>query len=1073
MKRLKYFALAALVAFAACDEGDEVVVPDPVTGTITGVVQIDGAGANGITVTLSSGESVTTSASGTYTFSDVPEGAYTVSISGAPSDAAFPTTSAAAVISTTGQVVTVNFNGSFITTSAISASISVPGVGALSGATISISGQSSASQVTGASGTVTFSGLRAGNYTVAVSLSAADAALYDLASASENVVLDVDELEAVAFTATVKTISTLTGTLFIDELPKNDMFESTAEEAVAAANIQIIVEGLQVGVFDTIQTAADGTFELTGLPAANYRIALNTSDADIPGALAFGGTNASPVVTLGVADTEVVNFPFDIVEQKVTIGTFLGVDGTSSARTAALPGATVRIYPTEALASAFGGGFIGSGTTGASGEVTISFDREDDFQPGNPNASDNIVFAAITTPLVNLTQNGEDIIEIPFDAPDSLVVANDEFDYTASQYTIAWKIQEGDGDTYENIPLRALADTTILPAISGLRTDADGMVYLTATTDLYAQTRPENWAPVFSNENIPAAPPAREFNEDFDPAEGSVRGGYLFYDFDGLALPTDTVFVGTANISWPEVDVFGRVFREFNEEVGYQAGEDPFGSPIDQTRVVLESDQGGMWVGVDSLDGGAPGPGVIANTTGTFVFRRLSPDSTYRLVGSTNAAAVPSNWAILDEQVLDVTGIDGFDQAVYLCPLQDAGTTTYANCGTYAVKAQSSRVEGTILYRDGSPVPNGTEVRISVNADSTVQGRASSAGDTIVTTSGGTGFFQSNASIREGFYTVTALTDEPAVFFNPTTNGEPKEFEIRGATQLETIPDVPGFNTVTDAAFHAHRTDGTIRGYVVNDRDEDGNVIDVDEGLIGATVTLYADDGLGGVTTSADSIVGTATIDADGLFTFENLVTRRYIIEAAAPGTEIILSDGVISETQYSVTPDNLDIDINPAPTAALPFWDFETSSIVNTGEAGEQDSYFTFLFTDGTLQGTVINDEDDSPVSSMSIQLTRCDSYGAPLPLIPAVGDCTDNGGTGVGGTFEQGFSTTDGSYSFDNLREGVYQVTIQSASTGDSDGAFDGTLTTGNGLAGQTFVFFIDGRTDLEEILFRVDNP
>ena len=107
-----------------------------------------------------------------------------------------------------------------------------------------------------------------------------------------------------------------------------------------------------------------------------------------------------------------------------------------------------------------------------------------------------------------------------------------------------------------------------------------------------------------------------------------------------------------------------------------------------------------------------------------------------------------------------------------------------------------------------------------------------------------------------------------------------------------------------------------------------------------------------------------------------------------------------------------------------------------------------------------------------MSLQLSRCDSYGAPLPLIPTAGDCTDNGGTVVPNTFQNVLSATDGSYSFGDLREGVYQVTIQTASAGDSDGAFVPGLTTGNGVAGETFVFFIDGTTDLEQIEFRVDN-
>ena len=55
MKRFKYMALAALVAFAACDEGTDAVVDVPVTGDIAGVVTIEGAAVSGVTVALSSG----------------------------------------------------------------------------------------------------------------------------------------------------------------------------------------------------------------------------------------------------------------------------------------------------------------------------------------------------------------------------------------------------------------------------------------------------------------------------------------------------------------------------------------------------------------------------------------------------------------------------------------------------------------------------------------------------------------------------------------------------------------------------------------------------------------------------------------------------------------------------------------------------------------------------------------------------------------------------------------------------------------------------------------------------------
>ena len=63
LKRSKFLTLAAalLLPLAACDEGDT-TTPAADNGTISGSVTIDGAGASGVTVTLSNGASVVTAA---------------------------------------------------------------------------------------------------------------------------------------------------------------------------------------------------------------------------------------------------------------------------------------------------------------------------------------------------------------------------------------------------------------------------------------------------------------------------------------------------------------------------------------------------------------------------------------------------------------------------------------------------------------------------------------------------------------------------------------------------------------------------------------------------------------------------------------------------------------------------------------------------------------------------------------------------------------------------------------------------------------------------------------------------
>ncbi|HSM60532.1 MAG TPA: carboxypeptidase regulatory-like domain-containing protein, partial [Longimicrobiales bacterium] len=163
MKRFKYLTLAALVAFAACDEGEDA----PPQGTISGAVTIEGTGASGVTVSLSSGATTTTDGSGQYTFADVDAGSYTVTISGYPADATFTTTSQAAAITTADQVVTVNFSGTYVRTSAITGFVTAGG-SPIQGVTVSI-GSGTPTTQTDAGGQYSFSGLRAGTYTVTIS----------------------------------------------------------------------------------------------------------------------------------------------------------------------------------------------------------------------------------------------------------------------------------------------------------------------------------------------------------------------------------------------------------------------------------------------------------------------------------------------------------------------------------------------------------------------------------------------------------------------------------------------------------------------------------------------------------------------------------------------------------------------------------------------------------------------------------------------------------------------------------------------------------------------------------------
>jgi hypothetical protein len=1057
MKRLKYFALAALVAFAACDEGNESVVPEPDTGTISGTVTVDGQGQAGVTVTLTpTGATATTAANGDYSFSNVEAGAYTVAISGMPSDAAFATTSQAAVITDDGQVIDRDFAGFYIRTSAITASVSVPSVGALAGVAVSISGMQSASQVTGASGTANFSGLRAGAYTVSAVLGAGSAALYDLDVNSVNVDLDVDELQAVVFTATPKTISTITGRMYIDEASKNNAFDAGNEDNLTIADVDVVIEGVSVGVFETIQTDANGEFTLSNLPAANYRISLDTSPFN--GAVALGTPN-DIVITLGVADTEVVNFGFDIITQRVVIGGFLGCDEDNgcggATRVTAVPGLDMDLFATAFDADNFGP-VINDNDTGSNGFATISFARSADTDPfGGP--SDNVIFireTGIPAAFASIVQNGEDVIEVPFPAKDSIVTSDDVFDYLNSSLTISFMNQETDGDTYENIAVKIDADTTTLGSFDSNPTDANGMVYfpITATGNTFVKTRPLDWPLFVANADIPYPPmgaPTFTFSESFDAAAGATAGSWLRFNNPGTYLPTDTVFIGTGNINWDLVEFRGKTHRERNDEQNFQSGDDDF-AVVDNSQAILEYDNAGTWTAVGV-------PQVPSVVDGSFVIAGAS-NRMYRFRSNTQNAVIPANNAILNDTTV-MFDVDGADQRMDICPLRDAGTTSYATCSTFAFKTQNNVIFGTIRYRDGTFAPNGTQVRVSTDADNTIQGRASSAGDTIVTVAGGAGVFVTNATVREGNYLVEPISNSLMTFF-PDVNGGEKSVEVEGfavagvvATATPARSALAG-GASPSASFHGYNPDTSIEGAVVNDRDEDGNTIDIDEALIGVTVNLVSDDPTGGPYTNG-AVVATTVTSATGSYSFPDLYEGGFTVSVdGTPANAVVLSafGGGGASDELRMLTDNTVTDIGDTSPNPLPFWDYATSTVTNPGTIdgnrpdGEQ---FTFLFTNGTVSGDV-SGNGGLPVT---VTLTRCLTEADDPLLMPAAGTCDADDA----GTFQTFITAADGLYNFTNLREGIYEVEVVEESVG---------LTTG----GAPFLVFIDANGDLEVVDFSI---
>ncbi len=294
----KLVAAAALLAVPLIQACGEDPIPPPATGTITGKVMVEGDGFDGVTVTLSSGVTATTANGGGFSFADVEEGTYTVTISNY-ADASFPQTSAPATIANDGETVTVNFTGAWIRTAAIMGTVMVEDEG-LSNVTVKITGMSESETLTGATGQYAFTGLRAGNYTIEISGFDSDDIAFGATSSTAT--LTVGESKVVSFDGTYLRASGVSGQVSV--------------EGVGLAGVTVSLQGR--GEDFTERTNAAGQFMFDKLRKGEYAVAISGYDDD-----EYGFETTSKTVT--VARGETGSVPFEGIALRTA-----GIKGTVS-----------------------------------------------------------------------------------------------------------------------------------------------------------------------------------------------------------------------------------------------------------------------------------------------------------------------------------------------------------------------------------------------------------------------------------------------------------------------------------------------------------------------------------------------------------------------------------------------------------------------------------------------------------------------------------------------------------------------------------------------------------------------
>ena len=278
MNRLKLLATATLMAltFTACDEGTPPPVepPPPPTpvGTISGTVTIEGTAASGITATLSSGATMTTGSGGSFAFSGVEAGTYTVTISGFPEDATFAQVTQSATIATDGQNVQLNFAGEYVRSSAVVGNVVAAdammsgGDGqpeTLVGVTVTLDGEHAMGETmeTAEDGGFAFTGLRAGTYTVTISDFPEDVSFETV---SVEIEVGVGEVGSADFTGHYIRTSAVEGQVVI--------------EGEGLAGVTVTLSGGPADESYTVMTDADGMYRFEELRPGDYTVSISDFD---------------------------------------------------------------------------------------------------------------------------------------------------------------------------------------------------------------------------------------------------------------------------------------------------------------------------------------------------------------------------------------------------------------------------------------------------------------------------------------------------------------------------------------------------------------------------------------------------------------------------------------------------------------------------------------------------------------------------------------------------------------------------------------------------------------------------
>ncbi len=1074
------------------------------TAGIQGQVTIDGTGLEGVTVTLSGeGEdrTETTNASGQYSFANLKKGTYQVGITNPdPDDYEFLVTSKSQTIAT-GEVANVPFEGTLLRTAGIAGRVSLDDGMGLDDVTVTLAGAAEATTMTKNGGQYSFAGLAAGTYVL--SITNPDPVAYNFAEdqLQRTVVLADDQSAIENFEGTHTRTASISGVLFIDEVVQNKE-HNEGEPSITAAIAPLVAAGaLDAEVVAGLLAKAkvkmrgpdladppvdiaimpDGTFS-TGdaLMAGSYQLELPVNDDDVAAGLAAAGVafvGESEVVTVAAGGSEMVNFPFRITMQTISVGAVMGNREEITDPPLPVSDVDLELYPTAEDAED-GTNMLGEGTTaglmdegGIPGMAVFSFARAEDTNPAG-DATDNLVFVKVVGHHDDLSVSDNPIIEIEYPGVSRLhaAPAHVRLLNTAVRFQF-WVKSDADarsGDMplegwHTVVTMGESEDALMKPDPD----DATMMVNLTDPTEGDEDDEEMGKATVsysVDTDDLPATftvtvtPDSDDFAQPMAMGETweEVGADRLMHTHTGFELPATNTHemndLGPTYVTFTTQKLTVGAYREADDEPGFtdfqsrvsEGDHRPAaGVGLEVSVMVEATGRRGLevydaWDHDDDPDTD-PIDATLALSGGMATFANLPADMDFTVQFSEGSNRVAVGGPDSRSDRVQAFGEDlelgtsvgafgdmsGAGPEVKLCPLTtdsrplSLGAEDSA-CATFAYQWTTGTITGEVTASGGREL--GEDLDVTITADTDVHSEAPRDTDT----DGTFGF----SGVQDGSYTISVISSDNWTVTPKTVRVDVYHDEFED----DDDPDTKYVGTAgsDNAGFSATKMRLAIKGYVANVGHEPapGGVVRGDETFPGAMLELreYDPDSESKTIKAKGGVIATAEVGDDGMYEFTDLTEGDYTIiakntddyEMYHVGPDQHYKNNVSAQTYDDVLEQDL----------MLPGWDYAASTVSNSTDPHDNSAtggnVFTFynfalLHGDGEFAGRVR--EARGQPGGIAVVVDRCVTYTEPDDGPPEVPEsCRPDGDFDMQTTN----ASNSGSWSVGSLREGYYVVDI-----------------------------------------------